>query len=404
MDNLPEGAVQVTKADSPPKQQPNQEDKDFQGLDIDTAGMRDMILGTSSDPVVTTPPDEEPVVTPPVTPPVTTPVDEKTTPVDDQGIPEELLDTTTDTTTKTTTETTTDPTDLTDEEKALLGSMEAKQKDAFIAMRQELTQYKRTATASDEMKKELEKAQDKLGMYNITEDKRFKAKYVAPFEAKKQELLTMTKEFGGNEELIERVLKQPMRQRVATLKDELPEGESTITGIIRELIGLNGEMVKAVNQHEETKKQLAREAELRGGKEMDDSMNTAREMLMNSNHFLLKEAENSPEWNAKVQARLTEAKAIAATLDQPAARAEILLKARMADEYRDLYLTTSAKLRQIVGHNKNVAARKPGIGTTTTPSPASGGKSERPKGGMTGEDVGALLEKRDYSQLTTKTS
>jgi len=395
MDNLPEGAVQVTKADSLPNT-PAQGDKDFQGLDIDAAGMKAMILGTDPGDVTETPTPETPPVTPPVTTPETTPVEPPVT--DDQGIPEELLD-------KPIVEPeTVDTKELSDEDKVLVESMEGKQKEAFITMRQKLSQLERDAASMDSTKKELEEAQNKLGMYNITENKQFQAKYLLPLEAKKKEIFTMAKEFGGNDDLIKRVLKQPMRQRVATLKDELPEGEGVITNMITDLARINGEMVAAVQKHEETKRQLAKEAAQNVGKEMDDSMNTAREMLMQSNHFLLKEAKNAPEWNAKVQARLSEAKAISATLDQPAARAEILLKARMADEYRDLYLATSAKLRQVTTRNQNVAARKPGLGTTTTPSSASAAKGDRPKGGMSGEDVGALLEKRDYTHLTKQSS
>lgn len=415
MKDLPEGAVEVQPVERTPidPNQLTQQDRAFEGLDLDMSQVRANILGQSPDQMEDkTGTEEEQQQEQSPTPGTHEQVGQNAERPDagdktpeqlaaeskqdeDEGdIPNELLDATT-----TEQKSETEVEELSEEDKELTKDMGEKQKEAFIQMRRELAELRKAKGGSEELQRQLEETQQKLSRYNLAEDPKFRQKFTNPIVARHSEAVAMVKQFGGDEALVTSLLKMNLKQRIETINDQVPELASILPGYLNDITRMSAERMQALKDHQETQKSLAQEAKAVEGKVLETSLNTATELLRSQNHFLLKTVEGNEKWNTSVAERVTRAKALSAAAAEPAGKAELALRAALADEYRDLYLATSAKLRAITGKADSRRRGSPGVTPSRTPQDESSSPRERPQGGMSADDVGRILSRRDYSHI-----
>lgn len=216
-------------------------------------------------------------------------------------------------------------------------SMNEKQGAAFKRLREEIAELKKAGTTGhnaeevEQLRTDLADARKQIKQMDITRDPEFKSAYDAPLDAARERIRNTLKEFGKNPDAIMHLERMPLRQRLSTIRQSVPDAYATLQIQFERLDQLSDERNAAIHRADATTQAMSGKA----AEQVDSAMNKALLALRNESHFPLMESAKNEEWQKGVTSRITSARKLMESRDT-ATRAEMALKAVSADAYKEI--------------------------------------------------------------------
>jgi hypothetical protein len=234
-----------------------------------------------------------------------------------------------------------------------------------------------TENNTEEMKKELEAAYDKIGMLSLAHDPRFVNKYEVPARQLVGELAAMINEEPSNDDekleainIAQMIASLPKAKRAAALREHVPEVLITdATLALRDFDKLAADRDAAMKQHETVRAAIEREAEIKNRQHIEqfrEAIKNGVQEEVAAEGYLSRKPGNT-EYNQFIDS-------IYATVDElfssadPKIQAKAMTLGAMAPVYRGMFEETQRKLEEV---SKELEQYKSGTLRVSPRSPVS---------------------------------
>lgn len=209
---------------------------------------------------------------------------------------------------------------------------------------------------TEELKKELDAAYDKIGMLSLAHDPRFVNKYEVPAKQLFSELASMINEEPANDaeraeafNVAQMIASLPKSKRAAALREHIPEELITdATLALRDLDKLSLDRDSALQQHEAAKAAIEREAEIKGRQQVEQYREAIKNGVQDeiaAEGYLSRKPGNA-EYNKFIESIYATVDELFASSD-PKIQAKAMTLGAMAPVYRGMFEETQRKLEEV---------------------------------------------------------
>lgn len=283
-----------------------------------------------------------------------------------------------------------------------------KTRDAFIAMRRELTALKSAPepeavvdnTQLEAVQAELAAAHDQIGKLNLAEHPDFKKKYTGPYDAKLAQAAQYAEAAGASVETIEAAAAMPLMERAQVVTEQFGSYAPIVMNLLADMDGISAERLAELSTWQESKAVLdAEQSQQQSFVQSEMSKQTFTEAVasMQQENFLpFMYIDGNEAWNGTVDKIQAEALALFQRDDLPAqakamaqgVAAPHLLKSYVAERKRNIALT--AQLAELGGAVPRI--------NNNSPTPPQPQKKEATPNGSSARQAGARAAQRFAAQ------
>lgn len=266
-----------------------------------------------------------------------------------------------------------------------------KEKEAFIAMRTELSEYRKLKKAgvgpdsvtSQERLRELEAKEAAMDYASSSE---FKAAHMTPIMDLGKQILAVAKTNGFTAEIINQASTLAGKERLSFLKSNTddPDAILEVLPMMQQLDTMKATAQEAIKAKREGFSQSTQAKQAEVAKQRDVMFSQALQGLADK-HFLLKPSAKKPEWLTTITAN---ARALVEGKTKPEAVVEAALKAQVADHYLSMFTAerqARLALQTQIDKLKGIRPRTGGGGSQDK----SGGSQD---GGTGAKDIDSLVD------------
>lgn len=226
------------------------------------------------------------------------------------------------------------------------------------------------ATQNDELRA-------RLAQLDLASTPEFKTRFDVPMGAIQQQIKTAVQHYGGEEGLAAQLMALDIGARHALIAQKIPDGAAYLPSLFAQMDILVQQRAAALTSHAANMRtreaEAVRSATVEEQKQLDGLRVEAVKRAIAGKHHLLQKVsgtdERSVSWNTRVDALNAQIAQLFSPGADPAAQADALVKAPLADHYRALYMTAATRLkaleREFVARNGSLprlggAPRSPG--------------------------------------------